>query len=291
MSAPVFAATPTWIGDFESGDVNQWSDKVDVHPGTTDRLQIVSDVVAQGNYALKATVKHGDLNNAGNRAEVVLRNPMFHQGDEVWFHWFTMFPEDYQSIDKWVLWTQWHSSGFGFPITFNLHGEELDFRVMAHEYDARGDYDGGVLWTAPLEKGKWMEFVLHVKFSDSGDGFVELWKDGEQVVPLTYHHTLDPNDYAYLKQGIYRHKEIPYDMTIYHDGMTAYADQPEEVFARWEGGAGPDEGDASTPTDPSLDPGAAGEAGCSGTDAAAAAALLPLFGLGGLIRRLRRRRK
>jgi len=294
------AVTPSWVGDFEDGTVNAWSERYDAHPGTTDRVTVVNSPVKQGQYALKTTVKYGDLNNAGNRAEVVLRDPMFHQGDEVWFHWYTMFPEDFVADKRWVLFTQWHSSGFGFPITFNLHGEEIDFRVMAHDYDQRGDYEGGILYKAPLERGKWTEYLLHVKFSDSNDGFVELWQDGEQVVPLTYHPTLDKGDYAYLKQGIYRHKEIPHDMTIFHDGMTAYTERPEHLFTPassepiagsptpTEGGVAsgeiPPEGGITSPPGG----GTYGGQGCGGASGLPAAALLfPVFGVPGLFRRRR----
>ncbi len=280
-------ATPIWVGDFETGDWSQWSREIDVHEGTTDRVQVVTEPVAQGQFALKTTVRPGDINNNGSRAEVVLREPMFHKGDDVWFHWFTMFPEDYQPTQKWVLFTQWHSSGFGVPLGFNLHGEKLSFRVMGHEYDSKSDWDGGTMWEGKLERGKWMEFLLHVKFSDHDDGFVELWKDGEQIVAGTNHPTLDPGDYVYLKLGLYRDKSIPYDMTIYHDGMTAYASRPDEVFARWEGGD-PDEGEQETPppADDSTDP---GEGGCD-METLGLAALLPMFGLGRLLQRLRRRR-
>jgi hypothetical protein len=225
------SAEPSWVGDFETGDVTQWSAKYDAQPGTTDRVSVVDSPVKQGRYALKTTVKHGDSSNLGNRAEVVLRDPMFHQGDEVWFHWYTLFPEDYQPDDRWVLFTQFHSNGFGFPLTFNVHGEQLSFRVMAHDYDARGQYAGGILHREPLVRGQWMEFLLHVKFSDGPDGFVALWRDGQQVVPQTPHQTLDRGDYVYLKQGIYRHRDIRQDMTLYHDGMTAWTERPEHLLS------------------------------------------------------------
>lgn len=285
LVAPAAMAEPIWVGDFETGDWSQWSSEIDVHEGTTDRVQVVTEPVAQGRFALKTTVRHGDINNNGSRAEVVLREPMFHQGDDVWFHWFTMFPEDYQPTEKWVLYTQWHSSGFGVPLGFNLHDETLSFRVMGHEYDRRSDWTGGTMWEAQLERGKWMEFLLHVKFSDADDGFIEVWKDGEQIVAGTNHPTLDPGDYVYLKQGLYRDKSIPYDMTIYHDGMTAYSSRPDEVFARWEGG-GADDGGSETPdpADDSTDT----SVGCG--EALGLAALLPMFGLGRLLQRLRRGR-
>ncbi|MBK5550669.1 heparin lyase I family protein [Pseudomonas sp. TH03] len=32
-----------------------------------------------------------------------------------------------------------------------------------------------------VEKGKWVDWVLHVKWSSGEDGFLEIWKDGKAV--------------------------------------------------------------------------------------------------------------
>ena len=278
-SVSALAADPIWSGDFETGDLSQWSPRLDLQEGATDRLVVVDAPVRQGRYALRATVKPGDLNNNGSRAEVVLRDQMFHEGDERWFHWYTMFPAEFQPSPKWILFTQWHDSGFGSPLGFNLHGETLSFRVMGHEYDRAGQWEAGTLWKARLQPGKWNEYLLHVKFSDNPNiGFVELWVDGQPVVPKTMHATLDPGDYVYLKQGLYRDKSINWDQSVYHDGMRIYAADPRT------GG-----GNQATA---SLDPANQADAvGCGADDAGSAALLIPgPFLAGWLRRRIRRRR-
>ncbi len=229
-AATAFAsATPVFSGDFETGDLSQYQT---LDQQTPDRIQVVQSPVRQGNYAVKTTVQPGDLVKNGSRAEYVITSPMFHEGEERWFHWYTQFPADFRTSPKWHLFTQWHSGDFGVPIGFNLHGEKMSFRVMGTEYDKRSDWSGGYLWEAPLERGNWMEFILRVKFSANPNvGFVELWKDGQKVVEQTFHQTLYPGGSVYVKQGLYRDRTIDWTQHIFHDGFAVYSQRPEHLFA------------------------------------------------------------
>jgi hypothetical protein len=78
-----------------------------------------------------------------------------------------------------------------------------------------------LVWSEPLQLGHWYRLQLIVKWSITNQGLVQLWVDGRNVVN-TFHITLDPTSSphsAYMKQGLYRHKDINHDQTIYHDGM------------------------------------------------------------------------
>jgi len=58
-----------------------------------------------------------------------------------------------------------------------------------------------------LEKGRWVVWVIHVRWSSGDDGLVEIWKDGKRVFD-----TKGPNTYLtkpvtpYFKTGIYHPK-------------------------------------------------------------------------------------
>ena len=283
-SVSALATEPLWSGDFETGDLSQWPSS-ESQPGAADRLVAVNEPVRQGQHALRATVKHGDFYSSGARAEVVLANPMFREGDERWFHWYTLFPADFQASPSWIVYTQWHSNGFDVPLAFNLRGETLSFRVMGHQYDRAGLWDAGTLWKAPLQRGKWNEYLLHVKFSDKSNiGFVELWVDGDLVVPKTMHATLVPRDSVYLKMGLYRDQAITWAQTVYHDGMAVYAGDPRPRESKV----------ATTHTEDVLmaDVAQNGEtAGCGSNRGASAALLLPGPLLVGWWRRTFRRRR
>ncbi len=180
-----------------------------------DRLQVVSDVVREGSYALKATVYQGDdpIQASGNRNEMVYVTDEA-PGSEYFYKWSTLFPENFASNARWQVFAQWHQQGCcgSPPLEFFVVGEEMFLRV--------GGTHGKILWRAPLERGRWHDFVLHVKWSsDSREGFVEMYKDGELAVPQTMAATQFGGDRNYLKLGLYRDSRISSVGVVYHDGF------------------------------------------------------------------------
>ncbi len=248
LSVPMSASAKVlWKGDFETANILQWSKAQMVSP---DRLQVQTTRVKQGKYAVRALVKQGDdpINSGGNRNELldVTYQP---EGAERWYHWYTYFDESYPSAKKWQVFTQWHQyEDFGSPpIEFDVYGEEMHLTNWQN-----------VIWRAPLVRGKWRSFLFHVKWSkDAKVGFLELWLDGEQVIPKTY---LMTDSRVYLKQGLYRNSDIAPDGIVFHDGMTvgetradvepvSVVPPDEEVDA-----GSPKDADAGTP-DPVTDAG------------------------------------
>lgn len=209
----IASASTVWKGDFETGNLSQWSRTQSV---ASDRLQVVTDVVREGRYALKATVHQGDnpIRASGNRNELVYlteENP----GTEYFYKWSTLFPEGYPSTNSWQLFAQWHQEGCcgSPPLEFYVVGEELFMRV--------GGSEGRVLWRGPLMRGHWNDFVLRVKWSsDPNEGFVEMYKDGELVIPKTMAATQFSGERNYLKLGLYRDDSISQVGVVYHDGFT-----------------------------------------------------------------------
>jgi hypothetical protein len=210
-----------------------------------------------GTKALKVTVKNGDVatNSAGAvqteaRAEVVLTKALqghidqhFREGDDIWFHWYTLFPLDYGTANGFQAWTQWHQSdGFVPPdcktgcspvVEFTVKEPNLVLRILGHTYDNANpgcftfeEGKCGYKWIAPLQKGHWYEMLLHVKWStDPQKGFMELYVDKQRANPtildrsITF-STLDGDGLVYMKQGLYRDDAIKIPQTVYHDGMT-----------------------------------------------------------------------
>lgn len=203
-------ATTVWRGDFETGDTSQWSKTQAV---SADRLSVVSSPVREGQYALKATVRQGDdpIGASGNRNELVyFGNEAV--GSEYYYKWSTLFPDDYPSEKTWQLFAQWHHFGCcgSPPLQFIVNGEQIMLAGV-----------GKTVWTAPLERGKWYDFIMHAKWSpDPAEGFLELWVNGEKVVPRMAVATMFPNDTNYLKLGLYRNSTIAPVGVVYHDGFT-----------------------------------------------------------------------
>ncbi|WP_208729954.1 heparin lyase I family protein, partial [Corallococcus exercitus] len=207
------SASIIWKGDFETGNTSQWTRQQSV---ANSRLQVVTDVVRDGRYALKATVKQGDdpINASGNRNELLYLTHET-QGKEYYYKWSTLFPSNYPVHDSWQVITQWHQEGCcgSPPLEFFVRGDKINLRV--------GGNTTPVLWQTSIDKGNWHDFVLHVKWSsDKKAGFVELWHNGEHVLPKTYGANQFGKDLNYLKMGLYRDDAIKPEGTIFHDGFT-----------------------------------------------------------------------
>ena len=204
------ASTVVWHADFETGDLSQW-DKAQMV--SADRLQVVSSTRRLGSYALKATVKQGDdpINASGNRNELV---KMTHEasGSEYYYGWSTQFASDYPSAKAWQVFTQWHHEGSDGspPVEFDVYGEQIQLNI--------GGNAPVTVWSTPLVRGQWLDFVFHVKWSaDASVGFVELYVNGKLVLPKRQIATMYPGMLNYLKMGLYRSDTIKPDGVVYHD--------------------------------------------------------------------------
>jgi uncharacterized protein (TIGR03382 family) len=207
------SADVAWKGDFETGNISQWTRSQAV---ANSRLQVVSDVVREGRYALKAIVRQGDdpIGASGNRNELLYISQ--EKTGSTWFYkWSTMFPKSYPSADGWQVFAQWHQEGCcgSPPLEFFVRGEEMNMRV--------GGATGPVLWQAPLNRGAWHDFVLEVKWSSNKKvGYVQMWHNGKLAVPKTFAATQYGSEFNYLKLGLYRDDAISPEAFVYHDGFT-----------------------------------------------------------------------
>jgi hypothetical protein len=211
---PIVPTGPVlWQGDFETGDVSQWEM---IQRVASDRITITQDPKRQGNYAARFEVRPGDnIGDTAPRAELAAFLGE-QEGEERYYRWFTYFdpnfPTEYE--DEFVTITQWRavdeSSDWG---AFMVWGDEIALRR------------DGTRWSTELTKGVWHEFVYHVKWSPDPDvGFIELWYDGELVLPKFHIETMSgtPGNGVenYVKQGLYKADEIPTGV-VYHDGFVS----------------------------------------------------------------------
>jgi len=213
-AAKTVAREVVWRGNFETGDIKQWSHAQMVDP---NRLLVVTSPVTQGRYAMKTTVYQGDdpIDSSGNRNELVqMTNEA--SGSEYFYKWSTMFDASFPSERHWQLFTQWHQAddfGGSPPVEFYVYGEEMRLNI--------GGSPGVQVWQAPLVRSQWRDFLFHVKWSsDPAVGFVELYLDGKLVMPKRYIATQYPGQLNYLKVGLYRDEVIAPVGIVYHDKWT-----------------------------------------------------------------------
>ncbi|HWB76568.1 MAG TPA: polysaccharide lyase [Nannocystaceae bacterium] len=214
-----------WRGDFESGDVSQWNEQVGP---VADRVSIVEDPVREGMYAARVEIRPGDLGIGDlNRVELGYHPPRASfEGSERWYAWSVM-QDAYAPLGaSWHAFTYWEAT--------MISTAALSFRLYAGNAINFATFVGGeqVQWESTFEPGVWHDFVLHVVWSgDASEGLVELWYDGEQVVPATSVATMfTVGDVAapnFLHIGMIRDDQLTVDEVFFYDGVIEATSQED----------------------------------------------------------------
>lgn len=114
-----------FTGDFETGDLSQWSA---VQKVAADRILVGQDFVRQGSYSARFTVKPGDCwkNASGtcsDRAEVHTNtNGQLHftEGQDRYLGWSTRFNPAWPTSSHWAIFLQLHSGSGSPPVAMEL---------------------------------------------------------------------------------------------------------------------------------------------------------------------------
>jgi hypothetical protein len=191
--------------DFETGDLWGffWEGKSGVQ-----KPEVVSSPghpVRAGNYSMRShfyvydTEREEVLPN-NNRPENDRNEFRFNINEEYWIGFSVYIPSDF--VFDVPNWTDIIFQVQGIPEPGEWYGQPLLSIAINHDewnimsrWDSRwimpvrNDWEGSdkILGhgEAPLgsDVGKWTDWIIHVKwdFEESGDGFLEIWRDGNQV--------------------------------------------------------------------------------------------------------------
>jgi hypothetical protein len=264
------AAEIVWRGDFETADLSQWNETTGP---VGERVTFVQDPVREGTYAARMEIRPGDLGNGDlNRVEYGYHPPAEgFEGSERWYAWSAMQDAAFPLGDSWHVFTYWEAEV--------LYTAALTFRLYAGNQMTFCTYVGGeqVHWTRTFEPGMWHDFVLHVVWSaDASEGLVEVWYDGELVVPATNVATMftlpsgdaTPN---FLHQGMIRDELLEQTEVFFYDGVIE-ATTPEDVMpGASDTSGGTSESESGDDSESGLDSSGAAE-GASGATASTASA-------------------
>lgn len=208
-----------WTGDYETGNLSQWAGAQAVPGGAS----VTTAPVRSGAYAARFAVGPGDdpIGSTGERAEVLVSTGET-AGVESWWAWSTYFGDDFEPAPgtHWNIFTQWHNSGTSGQANahFEVNTSTTPWTLQLRKFGGEPVANQVVFTLAEFERNHWFDFVFHVRWAPDATGFVEVWLDGELVVPLTYTPTSYFGQGVYLKQGFYR-AESSGTSVVYHDGM------------------------------------------------------------------------
>jgi hypothetical protein len=196
-----------WRGDFETGTLEQWKGAP-----KSDAVKVVQEPVREGKYALRIDGTNAAKRGALDRIEFQHQPlpPGTAEGTERCFGWSVYLPKKFTDVHHAVGYFETRNS-WSQLMTFEARGEDLKFST-------RVPYK--LHWTGAgkLTPGRWHDFALRVVWSrDPAKGLVEVWFDGEQVVPPARTATLRDENAAFFQIGLMREtSEVPESILIDH---------------------------------------------------------------------------
>jgi hypothetical protein len=210
LTVPLLAALPVsaevlWRGDFETGNLEQWRGAP-----KTDSLKIVKDPVRAGKYALRIDGSNAFRRGTNDRLELQHQPKSTAEGTERYFGWSVYLPKKFT--------TKYHA--LGYFETRNSWRQLMSFEVQGEDIKFSTRVPYALLWTGKgkLTAERWHDFVVHILWSrDRAKGFVEVWFDGEKVVPLKKTATLLDENPAFFQIGLFREtSEMPESIILDH---------------------------------------------------------------------------
>lgn len=195
--------------------------------GNSPEVIKVSDARA-GDYVMKSELNAASEDPERTEAVVFIDEErlMFEIGKEYWVGISIKLDENFRdssvSKDQGML-LQWHYQD-------KLHPEVRDaqpllLRFKNDEVRVHNEVLEEYMARTPPEYGKWIDWVFHVRFSDT-DGIIEVWREGTKIVDFRGdNHQVEKREGAYLKFGLYssQYEKNPLQgsnaRTVYHDEL------------------------------------------------------------------------
>jgi hypothetical protein len=196
-----------WRGDFETGTTGQWKGAP-----RSDSVKVVTEPVREGKYALRIDGTNAARRGSHDRIEFQHqpKPPGTAEGTERYFGWSIYLPRKFTDGKHTVGYFETRNS-WSRLMAFEAQGEDVQFST-------RVPYR--LHWTGKgkLTAGRWHDFAVHVLWSrDPEKGFVEVWFDGEKVVPLTKTATLRDDNVAFFQIGLFREtSDVPETILFDH---------------------------------------------------------------------------
>lgn len=210
VSLPANPATAEilWRGDFETGTTEQWQGTATKN----DRVAVVTDPVRAGKYALR--IDGTNAARRGDRDRIELQHqpkpPGTAEGTERYFGWSVFLPQKLTD----------DSHALGYFEVRNVWRQLMSFEARGEDilYSTRVPYTRRWEGKRKLTPARWHDFALHILWSrDPEKGFVEVWFDGEQVVPRAMTATLLDDNEAFFQLGLMRAtSDMPETIIIDH---------------------------------------------------------------------------
>ena len=207
---PAIAAHADFYDPFEGATSETLNADWTQHEAFTDRVTITTNKFRAGSKSVRFYWVNGDpLVQNGHRAELQLANNSI--GLSEFWYGISINDGDRVTYNSWDLMNQWHSgvgdcAGPSPPMALQNGG--TDGKVI--QVMSRGpttcstNPQTHVVGNADTNADKWIDYVFHIKFNQSGAGLLQIYMDGVLVNDdsgMNIGYSDAPNNY--FKIGIY----------------------------------------------------------------------------------------
>jgi chitodextrinase len=210
---PPPAGTVLFDGGFDTGDTSQWSF---IHEFVSERFRAVtSDGITprKGSHMARVEVRYNEPASWTAGANVSLAQkdglPNIGPGKDIYTGFSVYLPNGFPYVPKQYMNNimEWHADApmSQAPIHFMIDSINLpvNFAVDLHTdmtgYSPKGRWSFG-----PLVTGRWVDFVLRVKWATDTSGIVEGWMDGVKKFTSGPIRTWGGQRIVYPELGYYR---------------------------------------------------------------------------------------
>jgi len=141
---------------------------------------------------------------------------------EYWIGLSVYIPKDWKadSVHE-ILWQMHGADGASPPLDFRTFDDKM---YLVHRYESNGKNNTDTIWQSSIERGKWIDFIINVKWSGKEDGFLNIWKNENKIYSLKgdVGFGLNGSGHTFLKIGDYKWRWFtsPTSVTrrvLYHD--------------------------------------------------------------------------
>lgn len=195
--------------------------------GLNATATITTERARTGARSLKISLPAATTGGTVGRFQLVANMPLGEPGDNRWYGISVYIGKDWdlrQIVDDRQYFL---ASLMGFRYTetaANGPGGNIGARVIdgvphfASSTVLPHQREIGIIVGSPIKKGRWFDFVEHIKWSHGSDGIRELWENGVKVG--TYHgQTLPIKSRFEYRAGLYEGTRVANNRTIYIDNQ------------------------------------------------------------------------
>lgn len=221
LSSLFSSALPNQRTIFEDSFNNDLSNfKVDSGARDTHGAVIRPDPLTSGNAVRLEARRDDPIANNKIRSELVpsVNRDEFEFGTDYFYQFRMYLPPEWEIDDVSDVVAQWHGRpdrdlGEPYrrpPLSFSVDGDvfELITRSDSAQVTDRSSPDETftelTAWTAPIERGRWIDWGFHIRWSYDGDGIIRIWKDGQHIHTHRGANAYNDRTPPYFKLGIYK---------------------------------------------------------------------------------------